>query len=184
VRPSSRTTAVTRRAKLVLLLVATACIPLGHSVVPYDLRVWLGDFAWRPLTWHCGPTSPAGGPLDELCFAERRTSDNLYYASIDRDHTGRVTEVIHMWGAPSRERWMRLRDSLLTVANAQARGAPRCATPTAARATTFVGWRLPGYDLMLQMYDGNDLAQPLYWVTVEATVRRLYVCGPIPRGAA
>jgi len=167
----------------VALLLAGACVPLGHSVVPRNLRRWLGDFAWRPLRWRCGRIGPTGGPFDELCSAERRAPEGLFYASVDRDSAGRVVEVIHLWGPTSQESWVRLRDSVLAVAKAEAGSAPRCATPVTA-GTTSVGWRLPDYDLMLQFYDGTPLAHPLYWVTVDATVRRFYVCGSIPRAAA
>jgi hypothetical protein len=47
-----------------------ACVPLGHSIVPRELRLWLGEFTRRLQKWHCQRVGPA--PPGELCFTEHR----------------------------------------------------------------------------------------------------------------
>jgi len=164
------------------LMGIAACVPLGRSVVPRELRLWLGEFTWRPQQWHCQRVGPA--PPEELCFTERRTPARLDYVSVDRDPTGRVVSVSRGWSTNRLADWPAMRDSVLRVARTQAQGAPPgCATKDFA-GWHFAGWRLPAYDVILKWHDGAGLAAPLFQVWVEATTRGFYVCGPVRRAAA
>jgi len=177
----STTNPLLHAAMVLALTAVAACVPLGHSMVPRELRLWLGEFTWRPQTWHCQRVGPA--PPDELCFTERRTPLRLDYASIDRDPTGRAVSVTRGWSTSSVTDWAAMRDSVLSVARAQARDtAPECATKDLG-GWHFAGWRLPAYDVILKWHDRTGVAGPLYQMWVEATTRGFYVCGPMRRSA-
>jgi hypothetical protein len=190
----SRPFAAAGNGGLILLIgAALACRASGQKARDRELEHAVGITAFSD--WRCTPEGPrrlaAGFRRGERCLAERRDSDLLTTALVERDPFGHLMVAIRNWGMSDSAQWAGLKDSVLATFADRTRAAAIC--PIGLDTTGLTEsptrheirmWRLPEYDLSISSSITRLAPRMLLQFKVEAYVRGLVMCRREWRSAA
>lgn len=188
---SSAISGAGRGGLTVLVGAALACGTSEQNLRDRELEQAVGIATFT--NWRCTSDGPrrlaAGFRRGQRCLAERRDSDLLTTALVERDPFGHLMVAIRNWGMSDSAQWAGLKDSVRATFAGRTRAAAICRIDS----TRFAGpptrheismWRLPKYDLSISSSITRLSGQMLLQLKVETYVRGLVSCGREPRVAA